>query len=153
MAPFRLRLYTVDSLTGKPSEDLISEILVAKPGNDPGWYQIDLRSFGLNLPKSGIFVAMEGIFPNDYAFYSSSEEFIELADVDNASSINDNPPASVSYGQRLGYNRRNAENTWHYSFSHTWYQLRKQKYGVLIQINVRFEKNRRKLFRRNHEKE
>ncbi len=151
-APFRIRLYSYDSLTGMPGEDILDEILVVTPAGNEDWYTIDMREYEIEVPDAGLFVGIEGIFPNDYSYYTSSDEFIDITNKDMDTPITDEYPVSVSYGQRLGYNRRNARYTWHYSLSHTWFQLQRQQYGVMIQAEVRFENNRKKIFRRNHEK-
>ena len=147
-APFRLRIYALDSLTLKPKHDIIDEILVVKPTDVAGWYTIDLMEYNLNFPMEGLFVALEGIFPNDYEYYAGSEEFIDIGRLSPDQSIGNEQPVTISYGQRLGYNRHMAENTWHFSLSHTWFQLRKQQYGVMIQAEVRFGKENRSFFHR-----
>lgn len=68
-APFRVRIYAKDSLTGMPGKNLMKEILVVKPDQGRGWYSIDVSYLGIEIPPEGFFVAMEGIFPNDYDYY------------------------------------------------------------------------------------
>lgn len=134
-APFRVRIYKCDSVTGKPGDDLLDEILVAKPKSTNGWYKIDISQYKIAIPDNGFFVAMEGVFPNDYDFYtrnSKSNQMIqeEVSDDENIRAT------SITYGQRLGYSRFSANNTWHYSLSHTWFQLDKKKFNVLILAEI-----------------
>lgn len=150
-APYRIRIYAIDSLSGLPTYDLINEIIVAKPQVGEGWHSTDLSRHHIEVSETGLFVALEGIFPNDYVYYSGDDEFIDIRDKNINTPIVEEQPTSISYGQRLGYNRKEAENTWHYSLSHTWFQLRKQQYGVMIRAAVRFEKAKKKRKGRRHE--
>jgi hypothetical protein len=144
IAPFRVRIYNVDSLKGTPIDDVLDEILIAKPNGEKGWFLVDLISFNISFPEHGLFIAMEGIFPNDYDYYSGSDEFIDIKNNNINTPIDDNIPLSLSYGQQIGYNRKLSDKTWHYSLSRTWFQLPKQQYGVLIKASVRFVKQKRK---------
>ncbi|MFO7656578.1 MAG: carboxypeptidase-like regulatory domain-containing protein [Bacteroidales bacterium] len=142
-APFRVRLYTVDTATGGPGEDLIEEMIVVKPDVKRGWYEVDIRKFNIAIPEKGCFIAMEGVFPNDYDFYTGDDDFIDLTGGDQV--VEDDVPASIIYGQRLGYsrNRKDKNNTWHYSLSHTWFQLKKQPFGIMVSADVQVRKNKR----------
>ena len=155
-APLRIRIYSVDSLSEKPDQDLLPEIFIVQPDVDKGWYTVDLRSYRIDFPENGLFVALEGIFPNDYDYYSSSDDFIDISNKTANKPIETETPKSVSYGQQIGYNRREDKNTWHYSLSHTWFQLENQKFGVMIKASVQIEKHahrRDKHFKKkDHEK-
>ncbi len=140
-APFRVRIYRKEKETGKPGKDMLPEIIVVKPGIESGWYNVDLRTYNIEFPSEGLFVAMEGIFPNDYEYYSNENEFVDIG-MSNKSEM-PSLPSSISYGQRLGYNKNAGKNTWHYSFSHTWFQLDNQKYGVMISADVQYRKTKR----------
>lgn len=143
-APFRVRIYTVDSLKGTPGSDVLDEILVAKPNGEKGWFQVDLTNYNISFPEQGFFIALEGIFPNNYEYYSGSDEFIDIKNKNINTPIDNNIPLSTSYGQQIGYNRKLSDKTWHYSLSHTWFQLPKKQYGVLIKASVRFTKQKQK---------
>ncbi len=141
--PFRVRLYFADTATGKPSADMIEDILVVKPNEGKGWYKVDLQKLFIALPKDGFFVAIEGIFPDDYDFYYQGKDF-DLGTEQEIDFIeNDEFTQTVSYGQRIGYARQSGENnTWHYSLSHTWFQIRKQALGVMIAAEVEYSKEK-----------
>ena len=149
-APLRVRLYTVDSSSMKPGRDILQEILIVQPDINKGWYSVDLREYHIYFPVNGLFVALEGIFPNDYDYYSSSNDFIDISDKTVSSTVESGVPKTISYGQRIGYNRRKAKNTWNYSLSHTWFQLERQNFGVMIKATVKIEKHRHK--REKHRK-
>jgi hypothetical protein len=136
-APFRVRLYALDSLSGKPGRDLIPTILIAKPPSKAGWFSVDLRNFDLTITPPGFFVAMEGIFPNDYDFYINSEDFVDISTISSDSEIEDSPVV-ISYGQRLGYTKNKQEHisTWHYSLDHTWFQLTKQRFSIMVAADI-----------------
>lgn len=148
-APFRLRIYTVDSMKGIPVNDVLDEILIVKPKGEEGWFEIDVSQYNLIFPERGLFIAVEGIFPNEYEYYLGSDEFTDIKNKNLDTPIEDNKPLSISYGQQIGYNRRLSDRTWHYSLSHTWFQLRKQQNGVLIKAAVSFEKQKRKKKKKN----
>ncbi len=142
-APFRVRLYSVDTTNGSPGVDLIQQLIVVKPDIRRGWYSIDIRKFDINVPANGFFIAMEGVFPNDYDFYTGNEDFVDLSDGDREA--DEDAPTSIIYGQRLGYsrNRKDKNNTWHYSLSHTWFQLKKQPFGIMVSADVQIRKKKR----------
>jgi len=80
---------------------------------------------------------MEGVFPNDYDFYVQGDDFINISTADEQTEINDDTPAVISYGQRLGYTKsRKNNNTWHYSLDHTWFQLRKQLFSIMVAADI-----------------
>lgn len=133
-APFRVRIYEVDS-TGKPGTDLIDDAIVVKPEIDRGWYSVDISMLGIEMPQKGVFVSIEGVFPDDYESYFGSSEFIDLADQSKQINTND-----LIYGQRVGYNRKGKKDTWHYSINKIWFQLEKQSFGVMIAMVVKYEK-------------
>ncbi len=136
-APFRVRVYEVDSATGKPGKDILSELLIIKPGKKSGWIPVDVRQFNLQISSPGFFIAMEGVFPNDYDFYIQGDDFTDISSSEADEEITDETPSIISYGQRLGYtrNRRN-NNTWHYSLDHTWFQLRKQLFSIMVAADI-----------------
>lgn len=143
-APFRVRLYLVDSVTGGPGNDMVPDILVVKPDIQRGWYSVDVRKYNLMIPEDGFFIAMEGIFPNDYDYYVGTADFVDLTAGDQ--SAEDDIPTTITYGQRLGYtrNRKNKNNTWHYSLSHTWFRLDKQPFGIMISADIQIRKHKDK---------
>jgi hypothetical protein len=143
-APLRMRIYEVDTLNWTPVSDLSNEIFIVKPGGEKGWYLVDLTEYRIPFPEKGLFIALEGIFPNEYEYYSESNEFIDIKNRNINTPIEENEPLSVSYGQQIGYNRKLSDKTWHYSLSHIWFQLPKQQYGVLIKASVSFVKQERK---------
>ncbi len=133
-APFRVRIFKVDS-TGKPGKDLIEDAIVVKPEIEDGWYSVDISMLEIEMPSNGVFVSMEGVFPDDYESYFGSSEFIDLADQSNKINTKD-----LIYGQRVGYNKKGRHNTWHFSMSKVWFQLEKQSFGVMIAAVVKYEK-------------
>jgi hypothetical protein len=130
-SPFRVRIYEREKLSAKPGEDLLKEVIIAKPNIDGGWFKVDLSQFHIEAPEDGFFVAIEGIYPYDYM-----QEDAGFEDVSDDEMI----PNSVSYGQRLGYSKKNGKNTWHYSLAHTWFQLKEQNYNVMISAEIQIKK-------------
>jgi hypothetical protein len=132
-APFRVRIYDVDS-SGKPGKDLIKDAVIVKPALDKGWYSIDVSALKIDFPETGAFIALEGVFPDDIEDYYGDSEFIDLSKQDEK-----DPSQMLTYGQRIGYNRKCRQDTWHYSMSKVWFQLEKQSFGVMISAVVRYE--------------
>jgi len=130
-APFRVRLYQVDSI-GNPGKDILPDVLIAKPKFDGGWFTVNLSHYNISLPEKGFFVAIEGIYP---------------VEKENTDDINDAEtkelPMSISYGQQLGYSRKNGNNTWHYSLTHTWFQLEEKNYNVMISVDIKKLKHKK----------
>jgi hypothetical protein len=143
-APFRVRLYKKDTVKGGPGEDMVPAILVVKPDIRKGWYSVDVRDYNIDIPENGFFIAMEGVYPNDYGFYIRDAGFIDLTQADEIDVPEDEEYASINYGQRLGYtrNKKDKNNTWHYSLSHTWFQLKRQPFGLMVSADVQVKKNK-----------
>ena len=80
---------------------MLKEVIIAKPNINGGWYKVDLSQFHIEAPEDGFFVAIEGIYPYDYL-----QEDAGFEDVSDDEVI----PNSVSYGQRLGYSKKNGRN-------------------------------------------
>lgn len=135
-APFRVRIYEVDS-TGKPGTDLIEDAIVVKPEIKEGWFSVDISMLNIEMPENGVFISMEGVFPDDYENYFGSSEFIDLANP-----VEEVNTKALIYGQRLGYNRKGKHDTWHYSMSKVWFQLEKQSFGIMIAAVVKYEKEK-----------
>ena len=131
-APFRVRVYAINSETNGPGEDLLNEFLVVKPDTDHGWYAVDLSTYDIPLPEEGFFVAMEGVFPNDYSFYDGDSEF----ETGKKKKKQGFQTSKLHYGQRLGYKKKKKNNTWHYALSQKWFQLDKRSFNVLIAAEV-----------------
>lgn len=135
-APFRVRIYQPDS-AGLPGKELTQDAIVVKPDLSEGWYRIDLVLEDIEFPKQGAFVAIEGVFPDDYDYYHGSADFVDIKATKQPLQ-NEN---LLAYGQRLGYNRKGRKDTWHYSMSKIWFQLEKQAFGVMISATVKYVKN------------
>ena len=133
-APFRIRIYQADSL-GKPGKDILKEILVVRPKNNESWFKIDISSYDISFPQEGLFISMGGVFPNDFNFYFGDLDFDDLSEDSLPEDFND-----LSYGQRLCYNLKGRNHTWHKSLSHQWFQLKKQRFNVMIKTKVIYKK-------------
>jgi hypothetical protein len=137
-APFRVHVYAVDTVTGKPTEELLPEMIIIKPQNGKGWYKIDLANYRINMPETGLFIGIEGIFPGDYesSFIEGNEEPGNPGTENN----DDFDGETLSYGQQIGYSGGNQNNTWHYSTGHSWFQLKKKHFNAMISAEVSCEK-------------
>ena len=103
--PFRVRIFAVDSLTGGPGEDLLSEELVVK-AKGAGWFMVDVSEYNIMAPKEGYFAAMEWVFSKDKYYYKITAG---------------GQPRQV-YGQSLGIVLGNfAPNTWSKYLGYKWY--------------------------------
>lgn len=130
-APFRVHVYDMDSVTDAPGQDLINSFLVVQPDIIRGWYEIDVFEYDIDIPKNGFYVAFEGVFPND------SDYIIRNMDADSATlqGIKNKKDVIIrilSYGQRIGFRKSKKNETWHYSLSGKWFQLKKQSFNVMM---------------------
>lgn len=137
-APFRIRIYKKDTATNAPSDDLLKEIVIVKPEtNDHGWFDINISRFNVTLPKEGFFVAMEGVYPDDFDNVYTGSDFV----TDRLSGARDyeiDDLDLVSFGQRLGYNRKGENSTWHYSITGEWFQVNKKNFNAMIATEIKF---------------
>lgn len=140
LAPFRIHIYALDSMGSKPGQDLLTESFVVKPSTQWGWCTVDLSQMHIAIPAHGFFVAIEGVYPSIYTDKHDTTQ-TEITENDDF----DETPSIVSYGQKIGYskNKKSKNNTWHYSLSHTWFQLRKNNFGVMIAADIRYMKRRK----------
>lgn len=133
-APFRIRIYGLRDSSRCPGMELLPDILVVKPGEGRGWFKVDVSRYNIRMPRNGMFIAMEGIYPGDYIQYlQSMQETNENEALENK---DDFPEGSLEYGQRIGYNRFNKNETWHYSVSGSWFQLNKKNFNVMISAEI-----------------
>jgi hypothetical protein len=128
-SPFRVRIYEIDSASGKPGKDLLKEMIIAKPKED-GWFKVKVSQHNIEVPKEGFYVAIEGIYPNEFLKGNST----------NFENTDSEYPNTISYGQRLGYSKKKGEDTWHYSLAHTWFQLKEDNFHVMISAEIQHRK-------------
>lgn len=132
-APFRIRVYGLNDSLGCPGPELLPDILVVKPASGKGWFDVDVSQYNIRFPQNGMFVAMEGIYPGDYIHQMESlKENTGMTDEEPGDFIE----GSLDYGQRIGYSRFSKNETWHYSLSHTWFQLGKKLFNVMISAEI-----------------
>ena len=85
-APFRVHLYSVGK-DGLPNEELLRENLIVA-ANKKKWFEVDVDSLNITIPKAGFFIAMEWIY-TDESFHYLSE-------------ANRKKYSQQQYGQKLG---------------------------------------------------
>ena len=136
--PFRLHLYRRDTITGKPGNNLLEYGLIVYPENAKGWYTIPLENYHIDFPGEGLFIALEGVYPDEQI-----ERFSEET-ADTSEFVSEDEELSVSYGQRIGFSKikLGKNNTWHYSMSRTWFQLSKQPFSIMISAELRTKKSK-----------
>ena len=135
-APFRIRIFDVNPTDGSPGKELLSEILVVQPPHGTkGWFDINLTEYGIYVPPDGFFVAIQGVFPNNYSFYAEDSKLVEKGKRQRKGS-DDFTPKSIHYGQRIGYSGKGGSKTWHYSLSHQWFQMEGDNYSVKISAEI-----------------
>lgn len=144
--PFRIRIYQKDTLHGKPGKDLLGQMVVLKPEKKSGWVAVDISEYNISIPVEGFFVAIEGVFPNEYERYIQNTGFFELSEQEFEIPVDEEDfiTESISYGQRLGYCRKKPSQTWHYSLSGTWFQVEKRSYSAMIGATIEYKKDKKK---------
>lgn len=141
--PFRIRIYDYDSITGKPGTDMLPEIVVVKPAKGKGWFRVNVSKYNMKIPRLGFFVALEGVFPDDYDFFYEESNYKK--NVNDEQEDGDFSDEELSYGQRIGYTHGNTNHTWHYAIDRTWFQLKKGHFNVMISAEVKVSKKKSKL--------
>lgn len=68
-APFRVHLYDVDE-NGLPGKELLKENLIVA-ANKKKWFEVDVDSLNITIPKTGFFIAMEWIYTDESFHYLS----------------------------------------------------------------------------------
>lgn len=68
-APFRVRIYDVGE-AGNPGRELLKENLVVT-ANKKKWFDVNVDSLNISVPKLGFFIAMEWIFTDESYYYLS----------------------------------------------------------------------------------
>lgn len=66
-AKFRLRIMAVDS-TGKPGKDILFKDLVLEKPKNRNSLKVDMSQFYIEVPKEGVFVALEHLFIEENAY-------------------------------------------------------------------------------------
>jgi hypothetical protein len=139
-APFRIHVYRRDSITGKPCDELLPEMVILKPNKGKGWYDVNLSRFKIYFPENGLFVAIEGVFPGDYNFTYDNDS--QASENSNDDSDDDFEGETISYGQQIGYSGGSNNRTWHYSFDGNWFQLKKKHFNAMISAEFKINKTK-----------
>lgn len=129
-APFRLRIYGFNAEQNKPGKEILQEVLVFRP-REKGWFTMDVLKYEIEFPKEGLLVAIQGIYTDEF----EKTEF-EYTQTDKEQGSFEVTPQTVAYGQRLGFTKFRGKNTWHFSQYHSWYQMKKRNYDVMISAKV-----------------
>ena len=138
-APLRIHIYSTDTLTGKPLDELLPQMVVVKPSTGKGWMSVNLLEFDIQVPQEGIFVGIEGVFPDDQLeFYDNYEYENQINEEKYDQHILD----KISYGQRIGYNFKGKNITWHYSITNTWFKIDKKHFNVMIDARILFREDK-----------
>jgi len=70
-APFRVRVYNIDSKSGNPGDDLIHDNIIVHGSRRGGWLTVDLSKYNLQAPSGGYFIAVEWIDSGDQYYYQT----------------------------------------------------------------------------------
>jgi hypothetical protein len=112
--PFRIMLYSIDSILGKPNKELLPDTIFVCANSGNGWCKVDVSTYNLSFPENGIFASMKWVPEDDFNEVSQTE------------------------CQYLAYNKKNNENiTWYCALGINWYQLPNCNYNAMISIEVK----------------
>ena len=112
--PFRVMLYSVDTITGKPMNKLLPDTIVVNAEHGNEWFNVDLSAYNLTFPTNGIFASMEWIPDDDFNVVSQSEcQYITYSKI------------------------KNENKTWYCALGINWYQLPECNYNAMISIDVK----------------
>lgn len=73
-APFRLRVYEYDTITGLPGKDILLEQKIKSAGKGGKWVSFDLSKEHIYIPESGVVVAVEWILTDENYYYQRGED-------------------------------------------------------------------------------
>jgi hypothetical protein len=111
--PFKVMLYSVDSITGKPLKEIIPDTIIVNAKSGNSWTTINLSEYNIDFPKDGLFASMEWILEDNFNLISQSE------------------------CQYLAYNKvKNKNKTWYCTLGVNWYQFPDSYYNTMISIDV-----------------
>ncbi|MGZ5245110.1 MAG: hypothetical protein ACXWW0_14040, partial [Bacteroidia bacterium] len=102
--PFRLRIYEVDSATGTPGKDILTENILLHATIGGEWVTYSLANLNLYTQAKGFFVAYEWVLTDEKYFWSCHE----------------NPV--LSYGSVIG-------STMEYKTTFSWYKYYNSPWG------------------------
>lgn len=112
--PFRVMLYSVDTITNKPLNKLLPDSIIVKSERGNDWFGVDLSGYNLVFSKSGFFVSMEWIPDDSFNNLSQTE------------------------CQYIGYSKiKNENKTWYCALGINWYQLPNCDYNAMISMDVK----------------
>ena len=114
LKPFRVMLYSVDTITAKPLNYLLPDTIIINTKNGNEWFSVDLSAYNLTFPINGIFASMEWIPDDDFNVVSQSEcQYITYSKI------------------------KNKNKTWYCALGINWYQLPECDYNAMISIDVK----------------
>ncbi len=61
-AKFRIRIYAVDTVTKKPSNDLLKENVILEVTANDNSVSVDMSKFTIEMPNTGVYVGLEWLF-------------------------------------------------------------------------------------------
>jgi hypothetical protein len=76
--PFRVRLYAADPQTGAPGNDLLPETLIVTPRRNNRWVSVDVTQYGISVPETGFFAALEFLPAEVYVYPTGFAPFLFL---------------------------------------------------------------------------
>lgn len=129
--PFRIRIYAAKE-DGSPGKDLLQESVIVAGKKASDWIEIDLSTYGIRFPETGLFVAMEWILSDQKYYYTEKVGDRKFR----------------FYGQKLGNALIPVEEqqTWIYRLGSNWkfddkvFEIKGEKYGrnALIKCELQF---------------
>ena len=70
-APFRVRIFERDSITGKPGRELIKDIILTTASEKDAWHKVDLSAYRIRNPSEGFFVCFSLLNENYYEYFKN----------------------------------------------------------------------------------
>lgn len=72
---FRLRIYAVDTVNKRPSEDILTDNLVVSMKKINGKIKVDMSSYDIEIPKEGLYIGIERLeIPYNFNEYTYTME-------------------------------------------------------------------------------
>jgi len=126
--PFRVRLYGKDTINNIIGEDLLKENLIVSL-NKGNWLEVDLSSYNIKIPKSGVFVGIEMLASEYYL----SNKIITKKEIGKHRTLN---TVSIGITKRSKNSQKEFESWDYYSSYIGWTRKFCKELDYLINIIV-----------------
>lgn len=128
--PFRIHIYSVDSITGNPDKELLTKELIVQSDVKDDWFKVSLKDLNIEFPSEGCFVSMEWFHSKKYKkyLYKVKREFTLRGKTFKT--------LDHSYGQTLGIYRAPKKKARYSKFNRSEWRKYDSVFDPMIKITA-----------------